>query len=73
MADIERVGANDEIEYNCCGLTECQCKAGINTVVVTLKKERAMFYKRFGRQLSFYFVENAEEFAEAVSRQMAMP
>ena len=75
MADIERIGANDEIECNCCGLiiTECQCRAGINTVVVTLKKERSMFDKCFGRQLSIHFVENAEEFAEAVSRQMAMP
>ena len=76
LADIERIAANDEIDCTCGGLTDCHYRAGVNTVVVTIKKERVRFYKPHqlwpSTQLHFSYVENAEEFAEAVSRQMTI-
>ena len=73
MADIERIGANDILECNCCCLGSCE--VGMSTevaaVIVTLKEERARLYKWCGRQFIFNFVANPDEFVKAVKRQMA--
>ena len=70
LTDIRKIAVNNEIECTCCG------GGKTSTLVVTYKKvqERYVcfgFYRKTYTSFTFDFVANAEEFAEAVRRQMA--
>ena len=73
MADITKIVANEVfVTWNCYCLFKCR-SVNINTVAVTYKKECNCFgRRRKSFKLTFNYIENAEEFAEAVRRQLQM-
>ena len=72
LADITNIAVNEEVECKCFGLIVRRWRTGVNTMVVTYQVEGVCCYKQpFTLSYTFNGVANAEEFAEAVRRQMA--
>ena len=70
LAHIETVAANEPLAE--CGPATCLCSTGPDAVVVTLKREyRSQYGARCSGRLAFRYAENADEFADAVRRQMS--
>ena len=70
LAYIETVAVNDPLVE--CGPASCLCSTGPDAVVVTLKQGyRCQYSACCGGRLAFRYAENADEFADAVRRQMS--
>ena len=70
LAHIEAVSVNEPLAE--CGPATCLCSTGPDAVVVTLKREyRSQYGARCSGRLAFRYAENADEFADAVRRQMS--
>ena len=70
LAHIEAVAVNQPLAE--CGPATCLCSTGPDAVVVTLKREyRSQHGASYSGRLAFRYAENADEFADAVRRQMS--
>ena len=70
LAHIEAVAVNQPLAE--CGPATCLCSTGPDAVVVTLKREyRSQHGASCNSRLAFRYAENADEFADAVRRQMS--
>ena len=70
LAHIKAVSVNEPLAE--CGPATCLCSTGPDAVVVTLKREyRSQYGARCSGRLAFRYAENADEFADAVRRQMS--
>ena len=70
LAYIETVAVNEPLIE--CGPATCLCSTGPDAVVVTLKREyRSQHGASYSGRLAFRYAENADEFADAVRRQMS--
>ena len=71
LAHVEAVVVNQPLAE--CGPATCLCSTGPDAVVVTLKREyRSQYGASCSGGLAFRYAENADEFADAVRRQMSV-